>query len=332
MSGLFRLLQQKLSPPKDNIDEKAFNGRTILITGATTGLGLEAAKKFVTKGAQKLIITARDAEKGQKAKLVLQEIAKTSSSKTEIVVLSLNMSSIAGVKAFVEEIKASNADLDTVILNAGTLQTQWTKSIDGYEETIQVNTISTVLLALLLLPTLEHSSTLKQPAHLTFVSSGTALRVTAADFTAFADTDLLKGMSDEKAWNGGQKQYARSKLVLENVMRHIAKLPRLRENSGEVKVVVNSTCPGMCKSDLGRQYKTNIFVMVVVWILFTFFARTTEQGSRSYVSAVNRGSDSQGQLWKDDRYYDKCGEMIGTPQGDKLGDQTWKELVQLMES
>jgi NAD(P)-dependent dehydrogenase (short-subunit alcohol dehydrogenase family) len=159
----------------------------------------------------------------------------------------LNMSSFEGVKSFVAEMKTKHGDLDTAILNAGTIQTKWTKSVDGYEEIIQVNTLSTILLGLLLLPILEKSSTLKRPAHLTFVSSGTALNVKAANFTRFADEEVLNSMSNEKAWSGGQTQYARSKLLLEYAMRRIAKLPQVHSSTGEVKTVVNSTCPGMCK-------------------------------------------------------------------------------------
>jgi NAD(P)-dependent dehydrogenase (short-subunit alcohol dehydrogenase family) len=333
MSGLLRLLQQKFSPPKDSVPSDAFVGRTVLITGATTGLGLEAAKKVVARGAKKLIITARDAKRGQNANSALQKAAKEAKSSTQVDVLSLNMSSIESVKAFVEKIRTKYADLDTAILNAGTLQLKWTKNEDGYEEVIQVNTISTVLLGILLLPMLEQSSTLKQPAHLTFVSSGTALHVKASDMSYLAGKPVLQAISKEKAWPGPQAQYARSKLLLEYGVRHIAALPRLNSGKGDLKVIVNSTCPGMCKSDLGRQYKTNIFITLAVWILMTFFARTTEQGSRSYVSAVTRGADSQGQLWKDDKYYSnsELGEMIGTAEGDKLGDETWKDLVEVMQ-
>jgi NAD(P)-dependent dehydrogenase (short-subunit alcohol dehydrogenase family) len=333
MSGLIRILGQKFSPPKDNVAPDAFAGRTVLITGATTGLGLEAAKKVVAKGAKKLIITARDAKRGQNAKSVLQDVARAAKSSTQIEVLSLSMSSTEGVKSFVKEIESNHADLDTAILNAGTLQTKWTTTAEGYEETIQVNTISTVLLAVLLLPVLEKSSTLKQPAHLTFVSSGTALRVKASDFSAFAEADVLNALSEEKAWSGAQAQYSRSKLLLEYGVRHIANLPSLRYDTGELKVIVNSTCPGMCKSDLGRQFKTNIFISIAVWILCNIVARTTEAGARIYVSAVNRGADSQGQLWKDDKYYTggELGEMIGTPQGNKLGDKTWKDLAGIVQ-
>lgn len=83
------------------------------------------------------------------------------------------------------------------------------------------------------------------------------------------------------------------------------------------------------QSDLGRQFKTNILMVCVIWLFFTL-ARTTEQGSRIYVSAVNQGAESQGQIWKDDKFYEG-GEMIGTSQGEKLGDKTWKELVEVLE-
>lgn len=334
MSGLIHLLGQKLNPPKDNVASDVFAGRTVLITGATTGLGLEAAKKVIARGVKKLIITARDAKRGQNAKAILQDVAKAAGNSTQIDVLSLNMSSTEGLKPFVKEIVTNHADLDTAILNAGTLQTKWAESAEGYEEMIQVNTISTILLAILLLPTLEKSSSLKQPSHLTFVSSGTALRVKASDFsTALAGTEVLKALSAEKAWPGGQAQYARSKLLLEYGVRHIAKLPRIRHESGDLKVIINSTCPGMCKSDLSRQFKTNAFITFAVWVMFTLFTRSTEAGARIYVSAVNRGADSQGQLWKDDKYYvgNELGEMIGTPPGNKLGDETWKDLVRAVQ-
>jgi retinol dehydrogenase 12 len=83
------------------------------------------------------------------------------------------------------------------------------------------------------------------------------------------------------------------------------------------------------QSDLGRQFKTNIFMIAIVWLFYNL-ARTTEQGSRIYVSAVNQGAESQGQIWKDDRFYDG-GEMIGTSQGDELAVKVWKELVEVLQ-
>jgi hypothetical protein len=51
---------------------ESFQGRTVLITGSNTGLGLEAAKKFVTLHASKVIITSRSTEKGATAKALLE--------------------------------------------------------------------------------------------------------------------------------------------------------------------------------------------------------------------------------------------------------------------
>ena len=52
---------------------------------------------------------------------------------------------------------------------------------------------------------------------------------------------------------GGGTQYARSKLTLEYAVRHLTNQPALKATDGKPKVIVNTTCPGLCKSDLGRE-------------------------------------------------------------------------------
>ncbi len=336
MAGVYRLLKSKWTPPFE--DHTSFSGKTVLITGATGGLGLEAAQKIAALGPAKLIITARNGQKGQVAKSQIeshiQHVQRAEGSGgVEIDVYELDMGEFASVKAFADRVDANVARLDAVILNAGQTNSAWGKSIEGWEQTLQVNTISTVLLALLLLPKLLVTADAKQPAHLNFISSGTATRVNPGLARKYYDRPkALQAMSDEKAWPGGPTQYGLSKLLLEYSMRHIATLPSLRPPSGQVKVVVNSACPGMCKTDLGRQYTNkSILFRTLVWIFFAIFARTAENGSRTYVSALTRDSGSQGKLWKEDRYFDG-GPMLETEEGKKFGEKIWKETVNVLES
>ena len=334
---MWRLVSSKWNLPLE--EKTSFAGKTVLITGTTIGgLGFEAAQKIAALNPTKLIITARSVNKGRAAKEQIECYARShmgsdKEASPEIEVYELDMDDSSNVIAFAEKINVNVTKLDAVILNAGVTNRAWSKTSQGWEQTLQVNTISTTLLALLLLPKLLSSGDTSSPAHLTFVSSGTARRVIPDKVRKFYDSpNALQAMSDKRAWLSGVAQYALSKLLLEYAMRHIARLPSVTSASGEPKVVVNSTCPGMCKTDLGRQFteKSALF-RILVWIMFLLVGRSAEAGSRQYVSAITRGKESQGQLWKDDKYYDG-GEMVESKEGKQFGDKVWNELVQVMES
>lgn len=66
-------------------------------------------------------------------------------------------------------------------------------------------------------------------------------------------------------------------------------------------VIVNSMCPGACKSDLGRQWTESSWLMKIVAAIFTIiFAQPTEVGSRTLVLAATMGPEKQGSYV---RYY-----------------------------
>ena len=93
-----------------------------------------------------------------------------------------------------EEVKL----IDVVLLNAGVYKKTYDVSPDGWEETLQVNTFSTILLGLLLLPWMKASpSATGKPQHLGFVSSElhTAAKIETEDFPK---EDVLRYWSDEK--------------------------------------------------------------------------------------------------------------------------------------
>jgi len=70
MSGLYRLLKHKWFPPYD--PTTSFVGKNVIVTGANSGLGFEAAVKFSALGASKLILGVRDIGKGDKAKTAIE--------------------------------------------------------------------------------------------------------------------------------------------------------------------------------------------------------------------------------------------------------------------
>lgn len=333
MASFLRLMTQKFNTPAATTEP--FAGLTILLTGATTGLGLEAAKKIAALHADNLIITARDQTRGDRAKQQIEEyVAETQptrGNKTVIHVLLLDMSSTASVQSFADRVNAQFPRLDAVILNAGTLQARSVKSPDGWEETLQVNVVSTVLLGLLLLPNLLAAARSGSgPTHLTFVSSGKA-KITMPSAQVKQSPTPMHEVNEPNTFLGGQGQYSISKVFLEAAMQHISASPQLRSDTGDPLVVVNSTCPGMCYSELGRALDTNVFTHAVIWLLFSIVGRTAEQGSHIYLSAIRQGPAGQGKMWKDDHYFSPHGCFVDSQEGRGFGQKVWEELAETIQ-
>jgi NAD(P)-dependent dehydrogenase (short-subunit alcohol dehydrogenase family) len=140
---------------------KDFTGQTIIVTGANTGLGFEAAKHFIRLHASKVILAVRSLEKGRLAK----ESILTSYPdipETALEVWALDLSSYDSVKAFGERVQGMKR-LDAVLENAGIGTGIW-KEVEGNESTITVNVISTELLAFMVLPKLRETA-LKYNVH-----------------------------------------------------------------------------------------------------------------------------------------------------------------------
>lgn len=155
---------QRLTLP---VPTHSFAGQTVIVTGSNTGLGFESAKHFVRLGATKVILAVRTISKGEEA---LQRIEKETKRNKVLEVWQLDLASFESVKRFAQR-AADLPRLDVVLQNAGITSMQFALS-EGYESLIKVNVVSTMLLAVLLLPALEKSArTYKTKPRMTIVTS-----------------------------------------------------------------------------------------------------------------------------------------------------------------
>ncbi|KAJ5639336.1 short-chain dehydrogenase/reductase family protein [Penicillium longicatenatum] len=321
MAGLFRLLKMQYIPPTDPRGI-TLAGKTVLLTGATSGLGYEAAIKFLNLGVDSLVIGSRSLERGNRTKA---ELEKVTSRPGVVQVWELEMNNFQSIKDFANRVNKDLPRVDIALLNAGLWNREYMLSPDGYEETLQVNTLSTSLLALLLLPKLRESSGV-EPTHLSVVSSQQFARVRAENLT---EGPLLEHLNSQDRFQG-PKQYGISKLLLEYVMKTVADL--VRNKDGTLPIIVNTISPGLCQSSLTRQYRRRFYERWLSWLAYRLFARTTEQGSRSLVSATLQGVESQGKCWRSDGYLDESKALTTGHQGKEFQDKAWKEIVELLES
>lgn len=146
----FFYTQLFVTPPYQSTD---CSGKTIIVTGANTGLGKEAARHFVRLNAAKVILGCRSLDKGNAAR---QDIEETTKRSGVVEVWQLDLQDYGSVKRFAEQAKGLER-LDVIVENAG-IHTTTFRLAGGNESTITVNVVSTFLLALLILPTLQQSA------------------------------------------------------------------------------------------------------------------------------------------------------------------------------
>ncbi|KAL1382086.1 short-chain dehydrogenase/reductase family protein-like protein, partial [Phyllosticta capitalensis] len=320
MSGsLLKLFRDKWNPPTN--PRTSFSGATILITGSNTGLGLEAAVKFAKLGAAHIILGVRSPTKGSAAATTIAARSKRAKDPSlTISVWPLDMLSHASVYAFAER-AAGLERLDAAVLNAGVYKATHGVSAQGWEETLQVNVVSTVLLALLLLPTLARSKRAGERAPvLEIVSSGMHKVALLRDGVWESDRplDACNGPKDYHF----QLQYNVSKLFTMACLHTAA----VADMAPEGDVVVTSCCPGLCKSDLGRDFSGFLMVRIVRGLFFALFARSTEQGARSLVSGVTLGKEANGQFWQHDKFQEVSPYLLGE-KGDAFKQRVWAEIL-----
>lgn len=148
-------------------------GQTALITGSNTGLGLESARQLLTLHLSHLILAVRTPSKGEAAAADLRRQYPDA----RIEVWQLDMASYPSVQSLAQRADNELRRLDMVILNAGIANHRFrTVASTGHEEIVQVNYLSTVLLATLLLALCKARRAAQSAAsRLTIVSSGLAM-------------------------------------------------------------------------------------------------------------------------------------------------------------
>ncbi len=199
-------------------------GKTVLVTGATSGIGLEACVKLARMGAD-LVMVARDRAKGEACAAAVQ---KRAGSRGPSLML-CDFASQKSIRALAGEFRKSRARLDVLINNAGSVSAHREVTEDGIERTFAVNHLGYFLLTNLLVDVLEKSA----PARVVNVASIAHIPGTID----FDDLGFENGFSTMKAYN-------RSKLANVLFTRELAS--RL---SG-TRVAVNCLHPGAVSTNI----------------------------------------------------------------------------------
>lgn len=219
-------------PPVSGVN---LSGKTAIVTGSNTGLGLECAGQLLDLGLSKLILGVRDEAKGEEARTSL--IKGRKANPDAIHVWKLDLGSYDSITKFAE--RANTLEhLNIAVLNAGVFKAKLTLNPQtGFEEDVQVNYLSTALLTLLLLPIMYNKRSDTTPGRITIVSSDVA---GWAKFPERKSDPLLKAFKTNKLKWDMQERYATSKLLGQLFLFQLAK------HVAPSVVTLDSCNPGFC--------------------------------------------------------------------------------------
>jgi len=139
------------------------HGSTAVVTGASTGLGLETARALASVGAH-VVLAVRDRAKGTAALAAIR--ATEPGALVEFGILDL--ASLASVRAFADDVRQRVATIDILVNNAGVMYTPFERTADGFEMQFGTNHLGHFLLTNLLLPPVLAAA----PARIVNLSSG----------------------------------------------------------------------------------------------------------------------------------------------------------------
>jgi len=227
-----------------------------LITGSTSGIGWETAKKLSILNFD-LIITGRNSKKIDENLLELEKL----NSKGNYQGYCVDFASMCDVYKFTESVKKSFSRLDILINNAGAVYMKRTLTAEGLESTFAVNHLAPFLITRELMSLLEKSN----EARIINVSSH-------SHYSGRLDFDDLQS---EKKFSG-IKQYANTKLM--NILFTLS----LNHKLNNKPIFPFSLHPGVVRTSIG--YKNSPLWAALLWWLFTRFKGIpAEEGAKTSV-------------------------------------------------
>jgi NAD(P)-dependent dehydrogenase (short-subunit alcohol dehydrogenase family) len=234
--------------------DQTLKGKTILVTGATNGIGRVTALELARLGGQ-VTIVSRSAEKC--ATVAKQILAETGN---PVEFIAADLSTLDGIMQAAADFKQRHSHLHVLVNNAGGMFIRRTLTADGFEYTFALNHLNYFLLTNLLLEVLKASN----PARIINVSSNAHTR-------AEMDFDNLQG----------EKHYAPMQAYGQSKLANLLFTYELARRLSGTGVTVNAVHPGFVATGFARN--NGAFFNVGAGIFGKLFGRTPEQGAATSI-------------------------------------------------
>ena len=237
-------------------------GKTVMVTGATSGIGEVTALELARMGA-KVIVVSRNETKCRNTVTRIQE--ETGNKAVDYLVADL--SSMASIRELAAAFHAKYDKLHVLVNNAGGFFMDRRESVDGFELTFALNHLNYFLLTHLLLDTLKATADEAGEARIVNVSSG-------------AHTMARNGVTFDDLQR--EKSYSAFPVYGESKLMNLYFTYLLSRKLNGTNVSVNALHPGAVNTGLGHDNKASLLSRVV-FALMPIFALTPEKGAQTSI-------------------------------------------------
>ena len=253
--------------------------KTILITGANSGIGLETAKNLAQTGA-KIWMMARNPEKGK----VAVEAVRASSGNDNIHLQLIDLASLSSVRDAAKNLLTQNPRIDVLINNAGLIKMKKETTKDGFETVFGVNHLGPYLLTRLLLDRIQETAQTQGEARTIFVSSALHQNNKGIQFD-----DL---MWDNRKYSG-MKAYGESKLA------NILTANEIARRYGKDGIIAHSVHPGGAKSNIYRNGNIKGISLMVTKLVYALIGISLAKGAETptFLAQSTEAAKSNGKYW-----------------------------------
>jgi NAD(P)-dependent dehydrogenase (short-subunit alcohol dehydrogenase family) len=292
-------------------DKDRADGMTVLITGASSGLGFALCVEFARRGAR-VIMAGRSKipEAGERVKRL--------SGSNSVEMRYIDLSKIETIHQFVRILTGEEIRVDICILNAATALPGSRQTASGQDEMFLVNYLSNVILTRLLLSKSVISLNEGSPvSKMIFISSDSHQGATYIDYNEF-------GRYFKYGVSKGISNYSYFKLVLNTYATELSR----RINNDSIKLSINMICPGPVHSNIVKEapWLLRMTLKGIFWIIFKSPAKAARAVVYMALSPDYDGTTNEYLHMFNPKKMDP--KVYEVAEGEKL----WKHSMDLLQS
>lgn len=278
------------------------NKEYYIITGANGSIGQAITEAIATQGVP-VIMACRNLAKSQPVQQQL--IEKTGNS--DITLLPLDLASFASIIHFAEQLSRESITIQGLINNAGVMNQYYSQTADGFESTIGVNYIGTVLLTRMLLPLMHPGSRI----------------VTTTSLTRYI------GKIDNSFFTGSLRNYKRFEAYSKSKLALTLYTARLAQELRPRGIWVNAADPGVVDTDMITMHS---WVDPLANRFFRPFISTPKEGAVGAVFAATspEAYGITGEIFKKKKHKPIPSRLLHSPRVLWLYEETGKKITEVL--